>query len=50
LNLGKLFFVTTVCCGSTKLQSMLNRRCNGLWWEFPPSHNSRCHLLSPRGV
>jgi hypothetical protein len=36
LNLSKFFFVTTVCYGSKKLQSMFNRRCNGLWSESPP--------------
>jgi hypothetical protein len=38
LNLGKNFFITTACCGSTKLQLMLNYRHNGngLWSEFPP--------------
>ncbi len=35
-NLGKNFFVTTVCCGSTKVQSMFNCRCNDLWSKFPP--------------
>ncbi len=36
LNVGKNFFVTTLCCGLIKLQSMLNCKCNNLWSKSAP--------------